>query len=159
MKGGINLRELSQYHKIEYNMEEQYHSMKRVLAESDRLIKISREPEEGWKTMEMDEKCTMSVRANKTLMELKSRGILDIDIKHALIIAYLIKLYTECFPFCKEAFDVQQPTKLEKIGFIRLSIPIPLIKDRSCLLRGIGFQYKEKPHKVCIYAEGVTENK
>lgn len=133
--------------------------MKRVFAESERLIQISKEPEEGWKTMQMDEKCTMSVRANKTLMELKSRGILDIDIKHALIIAYLIKLYTECFPFCKEAFDIQQPTKLEKIGFIRLSIPIPLIKDRSCLLRGIGFQYKERPHKVCIYAEGITDNK
>lgn len=42
----------------------------------------------------MNELCTISVRTNKTLMELKSRGILDIDIKHALIMAYLIKLYT-----------------------------------------------------------------
>ncbi len=66
--------------------------------------------------------------------------------------AYLMKLYTECFPFCKEAFDILQPTKLEKIGLLRLSIPIPLIKDRSCILRGIGFQYQNKPHKACIYA-------
>ena len=82
----------------------------------------------------------MSVRAHKTLMELKSQGVLDIHIKHMLIVPYLMKLYTECFPFCKEAADLKQPTKLEKIGFIRLSIPIPFLKDRSCLLRGIGYQ-------------------
>lgn len=73
--------------------------------------------------------------------------------------AYLIKLYTECFPFCKEAYDIKEPTRLEKIGFLKLSIPIPFIKDRSTLLRGIGFQNKGKPHKVTIFAEGINEFK
>ena len=42
---------------------------------------------------------------------------------------------------------------------MRLSIPIPFIKDRSCIIREVGFQLKEKPHKAMIYAEGVTDNK
>jgi hypothetical protein len=49
-----------------------------------------------------------------------------------------------------------EPTRLEKIGFLKLSIPIPFIKDRSTLLRGLGFQNKGKPHKVTIFAEGIN---
>ena len=75
------------------------------------------------------------------------------------IVAFLIKFYKECIPFCKEAADLKQPTKLEKIGLLRLSIPIPFLKDRSCILRGIGFQMLSKEHKGFIYAEGVTLNK
>lgn len=100
----------------------------------------------------MDEQCTVSVRANNTIMELKSEGIMDISLKNILIVAFLMKHYKACIPFCKEAVDLQQPTKLEKIGLIRMSIPIPFIKDRSCILRGIGFQLKNKPHKGYIYA-------
>lgn len=85
--------------------------------------------------------------------------MLEVDIKNVLIMAYLMKLYTECFPFCKEAFDIKEPTKLEKVGFIRLSLPIPFIKDRSTLLKGTGFQLSNKPHKVYIFAEGINDNK
>ena len=92
-------------------------------------------------------------------MELKSKGILGINIKHLIIVPYLIKHYTSCFPFCKEACDIKQPTKLEKIGFLRLSIPIPLIKDRCCLIRGIGIQTGSKPHSAILYAEGINDNK
>ena len=52
------------------------------------------------------------MRANGTIMELKSKGVLEIDFTHLLIVPYLIKHYKECFPFCKEAMDIQQPTKL-----------------------------------------------
>ena len=127
-------------YRLEYDIEEQYHSMKRVIYESERLISISLAQEEGWKMMKMNEECTFSVRANNTIMEVKSKGVLNLDIKEALVVAYLMKHYTSCFPFCKEAFDIKQPTKLEKIGLLRLAIPIPLVKDRSCIIRGIGYQ-------------------
>jgi hypothetical protein len=141
-------------------MEHQYHSMKRVLSESDKLLKIAYDPDNNeWKNIDIDKQCILSVRSNKTLMELKSRVILDLSMKNTLIIAYLIKHYPECLPFCKEAVDIKQPTELEKLGFIRLSIPIPFIKDRSTELRGIGFQQHKKTNMACIYAEGITENK
>jgi hypothetical protein len=54
----------------------------------------------------------MSVRANGTLMELKSSGIIDLNLKHLLIVAFLIKHYKECIPFCKESADLKQPTRL-----------------------------------------------
>jgi len=89
-------------------------------------------------------------------MEIKSSGIIDLPLIHALIVPFLIKHYTSCFPFCKEALDLKEPTRLEKVGFMRLSIPIPFLKDRSVVIRGVGFQLREKPHKALIYAEGVT---
>lgn len=75
-------------------MEEQYTSMKRVLIESQKLLELSRQSDEGWKTIDIDEKCKMAVRSNKTLMELKSQGVLDINIKSMLVVPYLMKLYT-----------------------------------------------------------------
>jgi len=104
----------------------------------------------------MDKKCSFSVRSNNTVMEIKSSGIIDLPLIHALIVPFLIKHYTSCFPFCKEALDLKEPTRLEKVGFMRLSIPIPFLKDRSVVIRGVGFQLREKPHKALIYAEGVT---
>ena len=34
IKNGVNLQEYSSFYKLDYNMEEQYHSMKKVLAEA-----------------------------------------------------------------------------------------------------------------------------
>lgn len=49
-------------------MEEQYYSMKRVYEEANRLINISMAAEEGWKSIDIDEKCSFSVRSNNTIM-------------------------------------------------------------------------------------------
>ena len=91
---GISLMEFSQFYKLEHDMEEQYRSMKRVLEESDRLLKLAQGPDEGWKIIQIDAKCTMAVKAHKTLMELKSTGILDVKMKNILQVVYLMKLYT-----------------------------------------------------------------
>jgi hypothetical protein len=45
------------------------------------------------------------------------------------------------------------------VGFIRLSIPIPFIKDRSTFIRGIGIDRLEKNGTACVFAEGVNANK
>jgi hypothetical protein len=46
-----------------------YYSMKRVVHESDRLIEISlMDNEQGWKTLQMDELCTMSFRSTGTIL-------------------------------------------------------------------------------------------
>jgi hypothetical protein len=74
-------------------------------------------------------------------------------------VAYLIKFYTECLPFCKEAHDLKEPSKVEKIGFIRLSLPVPLIKDRSAILRGVGINRIKKNGTICVFAEGINNNK
>jgi len=76
--------------------------------------------------------------------------------KKVLIVAYLMKFYGHCFPFCKEAKDLGQPSPLEKAGYLRISLPIPLIKDRAALLRGVGMKYDKKSRKICIFAEGIT---
>jgi hypothetical protein len=41
---------------------------------------------------------------------------------------------------------------------VRLSIPIPFIKDRCALLMGLGFDRIDYNNTVCIYAEAVTLN-
>ena len=41
MSEGIKLKEFSEYYKLEYDMEEQYHSMKKVLTEAERLVDIA----------------------------------------------------------------------------------------------------------------------
>lgn len=97
LESGIELKDFGAFHKLPFDLDVQYKSMKRVVAESDILLKKAYEKDEqdeAWKQLQMNELCTISVRTNKTLMELKSHGILEIDIKHALIMAYLIKLYT-----------------------------------------------------------------
>lgn len=93
------------------------------------------------------------------MLEMKSRGSVDCNIKCFLYLAYLIKLYSHCLPFCKEAHDIMQPTRLEKIGFVRLSIPIPFIKDRCTYLRGVGIDRLQRNGTVCIFAEGINTNK
>ena len=35
---GVDLKQMSSAHKLDYDMEEQYHSMKRVMAESQKLL-------------------------------------------------------------------------------------------------------------------------
>jgi hypothetical protein len=72
------------------------------------------------------------------MIEIKSRGILKANLKNLLCVAYLIKLYNQCLPFCKESIDIREVSRVQKVGFIRLSIPVPFIKDRSTLLMGIG---------------------
>lgn len=133
--------------------------MKRVLTQTEAILVLANSPNEGWKTIDMDDKCQLAVRTNGTFLEMKSKGLLQTNVKHFLYLAYLIKLYTNCLPFCKEAHDIRQVSRLEKIGFVRLSIPIPFIKDRCTLLRGVGFDRIQKKGSVCIYAEGVSLNR
>ena len=112
--------------------------MRRVLERTQALLQLANSPNDGWRGIKIDEKCTLSIKPNQTMLELKSKGTVDCNIKCFLYLAYLIKLYSHCLPFCKEAHDLMQPTRLEKIGFVRLSIPIPFIKDRCTYLRGVG---------------------
>jgi hypothetical protein len=133
--------------------------MMRVLEMTESMLTLANSPNEGWKSIKIDDRCSLSIRTNHTLLEMKSRGVIECNVKHFLYLAYLVKLYSHCLPFCKEAEDILQPTRLEKIGFIRLSIPIPFIKDRCTFLRGVGFDRLQANGTVCIFAEGINEKK
>lgn len=106
--------------------------------------------------IDIDDKCTIAVRSKGTVLELKVRGTVDLNIKHACCAAYLINHYNECIPFCKEAKDILEPSRVEKVGFIRLSIPIPFIKDRSVLIRGVGYRLSDKPEYIHVFGEGIN---
>ena len=92
-------------------------------------------------------------------MRLKTKGRVDLNIKHICYAAYLIKHYNQSIPFCKEAKDILEPSRVEKIGFLRISIPVPFIKDRSTLVRGVAFRKSEKLDTIYVFAEGVNEQK
>lgn len=77
---------------------------------------------------------------------------MDLNAKHIFYAAYLIKHYNVTIPFCKEAKDILEPSRVEKIGFIRLSIPVPFIRDRSTLVRGVGFRHSKKPSNIYVFA-------
>ena len=75
--------------------------MKRVYSEAQRLVEIAKAEEEGWTKLQMNQHCSISVRVNNTLMEMKSSGIIDVSLKNMLIVVFLMKYYKECIPFCK----------------------------------------------------------
>jgi len=62
---------------------------------------IANSNDEGWKVIQIDSKCSISIRVKGTEIELKSKGTLQVNIKHILYVAYLMKFYTQCLPFCK----------------------------------------------------------
>ena len=58
-----------------------------------RIVDISKAEEAGWTKIQVDEHCTISVRANGTVMEMKSEGVINLNLKHMYIVAFLIKFY------------------------------------------------------------------
>ncbi len=114
----------------------------------------AKESLEGWSINKVDEKCFIAVRSQGTILELRCHGTIQTNVKNIVIMAYLIKLYNECLPFCKESYDIKDASPFEKIAFLRFKIP--LINDRCIYLRGIGIDRLEHNNTVCIHAEGIT---
>jgi hypothetical protein len=52
----------------------QYEEMRRVLEMTEMMLNIAKAPNEGWKSIKIDDRCTLSVKTNQTLMELKIQG-------------------------------------------------------------------------------------
>jgi hypothetical protein len=73
---GLDLASLSKKYGLTYNLINEYESMKRVLSKTKSLLVLANSPDEGWKVINIDGKCTLSVRINHTIIEMKSRGTL-----------------------------------------------------------------------------------
>lgn len=140
MDEGIRLETLPAVKGKTVNFQVEYESMKRAYLQAEEDLAIAKSSDEGWKSIKIDERCTISVQSKGTTMQLKTRGTVDLNIKHICYAAYLIKHYNQSIPFCKEAKDILEPSRVEKIGFLRISIPVPFIKDRSTLVRGVAFR-------------------
>ena len=141
------------------NLKMEYTSMKKTLLLATQDIDLAKSSNQGWKVIDIDDKCTIAVRSKGTVLELKVKGTVDLNVKHICCAAYLIKHYNECIPFCKEAKDLLEPSRVEKVGFLRLSIPVPFIKDRSVLVRGVGYRLSNKREYIHVFAQGINSDK
>jgi hypothetical protein len=101
LQEGADLNALSALGPYKTDFRIEYESMKRMFAIATADLNIAKGSDEGWKEIKIDEKCTLLVKSHDTVLQLKIRGTVDLNIKHICYAAYLVKHYTECFPFCK----------------------------------------------------------
>ena len=128
--------------------------MKYVLEQADISLGVARSPHQGWKDMPVNKEVQMWLRSRGTLVELKVQGGLKCDAANLLNMAYLFKLFKECLPFCKASEEVTKVSTLEKVGFICMSMPIPLIKDRCVFVREVMIDRIDVNNSITLYLEG-----
>lgn len=66
--------------------------MKRILTKTIQLLKLPSKKEEGWREFKIDERCSFTLKSTNSVIELKSSGTLECDIKNLLNLAYMVKL-------------------------------------------------------------------
>ena len=93
----------------------------------------------------------MWLRSRETEVELKVQGTLKCDSANLITMAYLLKLLKECLLFCKASEEVAKISTLEKVAFICMSMPVPLVKDRCVFLREVVIDRIDVNNTVCLY--------
>jgi hypothetical protein len=67
---------------------------------------------------------------------IRVESLVDIEVKQLVSIMYEIELYTEWFPFCRQARLLKPINRCAKAAYLRMNLP--MVTDREVYLLGFG---------------------